>query len=675
MMRVLLVDDSKENIYMLEALLRGYGYEVAAAGDGIEALEKAGRQDFDMIISDILMPRMDGFQLCRAVKTDARLKKIAFVFYTATYTEPSDEEFALGLGAERFITKPAEPDVFMEIITAVLKSHETGSLRAAKSPAEDEGVYLKKYNQRLIRKLEDKMLELERVNAGLRESEEKYRDLIDNANDAVIVFEKTGRINFVNPRFGEMTGYSMAEAVQLHLNELIHPGDLDSCRERFAKRLARGKISRNYQVRLLGKAGQTIYVDNNAGTIEKEGRIIGILAIMRDITARRRAEEKIREYSRNLERMVEERTEELNRALTNTEQARDRIDAIIKSIADGLIVTDVGNRLVLMNRAAEEMLGVRFSDVVDRPIDFAIQEETLRERVKYILDKKITGYQFDFGLPGPDPGHPRTMRATTSVIEDKKGRQAGIVMIIHDVTRERETDKMKTDFISTTAHEFRTPLTSIRGFSEILLTRDDISREEQKKFLAYINKQAVTLTRIISDLLDISRIESGLGFSLNKESCNAGDTVKSMISHYQAISPGHRFDVVLPGESVELFVDREKIGQVLTNIIDNAINYSPQGGRIRVVGEIIGNDCRISVEDQGIGMSAEQVDKMFVKFYRADTSGSAPEGTGLGMTIVKYIVEAHGGRVWVESEAGKGTIVRFTLPIGSPRQSAPGDAG
>ena len=667
-MKVLIVDDSKQNLYMLEALLRGYGYEVSSAADGVEALEKAARKDFDMIISDILMPRMDGFQLCRAVKTNERLKKSAFVFYTATYTEPSDEEFALSLGAEKFIVKPTEPDVFMEIIAEVIKSHEMGSLQAPKAPIEDEGVYLKEYNERLIRKLEDKMVELERMNTGLRESEEKYRDLIDNANDAVIVFEKTGIINFVNPKFCEMTGYSIDEAEKLHLSNLIHPDDLGLWRGHFTKRLAGEKISRNYELRLLSKAGETIYIDNNVGTIEKEGRIVGILAIMRDITARKQAEEKIKEYSKNLERMVEERTGELNRALTSAEQARDRIDGIIRSIADGLIVTDIYNRVILMNRAAEDMLGVRFSDVIDRPIHFAIQEETLREKVKYTLDKKTAGYQFDFELPGPDPGHRRTMRAITSVIEDKKGRQAGIVMIIHDVTRERETDKMKTEFISTTAHEFRTPLTSIRGFSEILLTRDDISKEERKKFLSYINKQAVNLTRIISDLLNISRIESGLGFSLNKVNCGASETIKSITSHYQTISARHRFDVVLPDKSVELFVDREKMGQVLTNILDNAINYSPKGGRIRVIGEIIGNDCQVSVEDQGIGMTPEQVDKMFGKFYRADTSDSAPEGTGLGMTIVKYIVEAHGGKVWVESEAGKGTKVGFTIPIGSQQQ-------
>jgi PAS domain S-box-containing protein len=292
MMKILVVDDIKENLYMLEALLQGYGYEVKSATDGVEALEKASQEEFvDMIISDILMPRMDGFQLCRKIKRDERLKKTSFVFYTATYTEPSDEEFALSLGAEKFIIKPIEPDKFMEILREVIRSYERGTLVAPKSPIEDESVYLKEYNERLIRKLEDKMSDLERVNKRLRESEEKYRELVNNANDAVIIIEPTGYLSFANPKFCEMTGYSKEEARGVHFNKLIYPDDLDMVTEYFRKRLAGEEAPRNYEVRLLTKTGETIYVDNSTSSIEKESRIVGILAIMRDITQRKRAEE------------------------------------------------------------------------------------------------------------------------------------------------------------------------------------------------------------------------------------------------------------------------------------------------------------------------------------------------------------------------------------------------
>ena len=255
------------------------------------------------------------------------------------------------------------------------------------------------------------------------------------------------------------------------------------------------------------------------------------------------------------------------------------------------------------------------------------------------------------------------MRARTSVIHDKKGEHTGIITIIHDVTHEREVDRMKTEFISTAAHELRTPLTSIQGFSEILLTRDDIKEEEKYKCLSYINKQSVNLAAIVNDLLDISRIESGAGFSLKKAPVNIADIIEGTVHYFQTLSPKHNFKVVVPEESVEVMVDSRKMRQVLEYLLSNAVKYSPKGSLILTKGELLEDHYQVSIEDQGIGMTPEQVEKIFEKFYRVDTSDSAIDGTGLGMTIVKNIVEAHGGKVWVESELGKGTTVKFTIPI------------
>ena len=162
--------------------------------------------------------------------------------------------------------------------------------------------------------------------------------------------------------------------------------------------------------------------------------------------------------------------EELEQALLDTEHARDKIDGILKTVADGLIVTDPYNRIVLLNQAAEDLLGVRLTEVIGRPIDFAIKEKELRDRVKETLDKKTTGYQFDFEQLGDDPKHPRIMRARTSVVHDYEDKEVGIVTILQDVTYEREVDRMKTDFLSIAAHELRTPMTSVLGsWTEIII--------------------------------------------------------------------------------------------------------------------------------------------------------------------------------------------------------------
>jgi len=230
------------------------------------------------------------------------------------------------------------------------------------------------------------------------------------------------------------------------------------------------------------------------------------------------------------------------------------------------------------------------------------------------------------------------------------------------VTHEREIDRMKTEFISTAAHELRTPLTSIQGFSEILLQRENLDGKEKNKFLTYINRQAENLAAIINDLLDLSRIESGQSFVLEKEPCSFHKIADEVVDIFKRQSERHRFKIEFINEPEYMYFDKDKIFQVFRNLISNSVKYSSDGGLIQIKGEIVQDHYQIIVQDEGIGMSPDQVNKIFDKFYRADASNTAVEGTGLGMSIVKYIVEAHGGKVWVESELNKGTIVFFTIP-------------
>ena len=170
------------------------------------------------------------------------------------------------------------------------------------------------------------------------------------------------------------------------------------------------------------------------------------------------------------------------------------------------------------------------------------------------------------------------------------------------------------------------------------------------------------LSNIISDLFDISCIESGLGFTLNKAPCDIAGIIKGVVPQFQEQSSKHSFEALLPEQPVELNIDKDKITQVLQNILSNAVKYSPKGGLIRITGEIKKDFYQVSIKDQGIGMTPEQLDRIFEKFFRADASNTAISGTGLGMSIVKHLVEAHGGEVRVESMKGKGTTVRFTIP-------------
>ena len=193
MTKILIVDDNEQSLYMLKVLLEGRGYEVVSAANGAEALDKARRDPPDVIITDILMPVMDGFTLCREWKKDGVLKAIPFVFYTATYTDPKDEEFAFSLGAERFIVKPVEPDVFVEMLREVIREAEAGRLVAPREPVEEEAVFFREYNEALIRKLEDKMVQLKEANRALKRDIAKRKRAEEALREAHDKLEKRVR--------------------------------------------------------------------------------------------------------------------------------------------------------------------------------------------------------------------------------------------------------------------------------------------------------------------------------------------------------------------------------------------------------------------------------------------------------------------------------------------------
>lgn len=380
-----------------------------------------------------------------------------------------------------------------------------------------------------------------------------------------------------------------------------------------------------------------------------------------------RKQQELERAAAELERRVALRTEELSAALTETERARDRIDGILRSVGDGIIVTDLENRVLLMNPAAEGWLSFRPGSLLSDCREICILEKTLRDKIDETLARGRADYEFDFE-PAPSPdGRPRIMRGRTSLMRDRRGVLVGVVTSFNDVTVEREVDRMKTEFLSTAAHELRTPLTSVQGFSEILLSGRTLDPDEKRKFLTYINRQAVKLGRLINDLLDLSRIEAGKGFAVKFEEGVVEDVIRRTAEEYADVSEKHVIRVDLPEAGTALRMDRDKMEQVFQNLLSNAVKFSPDGGVVEIRGRRIGDQYQVRVQDRGIGMTPVQIEKIFDKFYRANGADSALEGTGLGMAIVKHIIEAHGGDVRVESQPGAGTAVWIALPVQPPR--------
>ena len=367
-----------------------------------------------------------------------------------------------------------------------------------------------------------------------------------------------------------------------------------------------------------------------------------------EVVERRAAESALEQARNELELRVSERTAELA--------------GILRSVEDILFAVDARGKLVLMNTGAEEFLGRTWKEFRGHPVEEVIPDPVLLEHIRGALAQRRSTGAFDFLLPCTGGLKDRIMQARISVVAAQEGEFGGIIFLIKDVTDEREMDRLKSEFISTAAHELRTPMATILGYSELLLNFDTFSPKEQREFLSLIYEKADGISGLLDDLLDLSRLESGHHMKLRPAKISVGELLNPTVSHYEKFARNHRFQLELSDEDILLSADPGKIGQVMENLLSNAVKYSPKGGRVKISGRREGEGYLVSVSDEGVGMTPEQLRRAFEKFYRADTSDTAAHGTGLGLTIVKHIVEAHGGRVWAESRYGRGTAVHFELP-------------
>lgn len=354
-------------------------------------------------------------------------------------------------------------------------------------------------------------------------------------------------------------------------------------------------------------------------------------------------------------------------ALNDVSQSRERLDTILRSVADGLIVTDTANHVVMINRAAERLIGVVSSEVVGQSIEKVLSDTRILGGLTSVLlgEKPFLTMVVEMEKRG-ERDEACSVEARIAPVRRKSGNYSGAVTILRDVTREREIDRMKSEFVSIAAHELRTPLTTVLGYAELLLNEaetDSFDLEQKREFLGYIYDKGEILKRIIDDMLDLGRIESRRPIILDKSDCEIVQLVRSTLEHLRKENPRYRFEMDCHPAGLVINIDQQKIIQVFDNVLSNAVKYSPAGGLIKVAGKVEGEVFLVSVIDQGIGMTVGQMDRVFDKFYRADSSDTAVGGLGLGLSICKNIIEAHGGKIWVESVLGEGTTVHFSLPL------------
>jgi PAS domain S-box-containing protein len=550
MEHIVIVDDRPDNRYMLESLLKGEEYKISAAENGAEALKLARNSPPDLIISDILMPVMDGFTLCKEWRNDETLKNIPFIFYTAAYTKPEDIRFALRLGADRFLVKPLEPAEFLTAIVEVLKEFKSGKIKSKPATVKTETEDLREYNAILFRKLEDK----------------------------------------------------------LYKSEL--------------------------------------------------------------------SDRKLKKYALDLERNIQK----LEQSEENLRQAHDYLDNLINYANAPIVVWNSMFTIIRFNRAFEHLTGYYASDVVGKQLDILFPETSKKESLAQIKktlggtnwesveipiltkEKEIRTILWNSASIFSTDGKVliSTMAQGQDITERKHAEDALKVSEI----KLKESNDTKDKFFSIIAHDLKNPFNGILGISDLLAQdADKLEAAAIREYSGLIHKAAFQASRLLDNLLSWARVQQGQ-IPFNPVTAALKEIVKDEIALLTQNAKSKMITVTdnIPAK-LKVTADGEMLGEVIRNLVSNAIKFTPDNGKIELNAVRQEGNIMISVRDNGKGMNYESLEKLFKAGFNFTTLGTVREdGTGLGLILCKEFVEKHGGKIWAESEEGKGSIFYFTLP-------------
>jgi PAS domain S-box-containing protein len=488
-------------------------------------------------------------------------------------------------------------------------------------------------------------------------------------------------IIWTNPSFRDFTGYNEMEIAGKEIDTLF----LEKRETELLKKEIKEFTKVNREMTLLTKDGKKIAVNvYGMGRRDREGNFLGYFLALSDIS-------KLKAFQTELEMRVGERTKELKEKASDLESARksllniledvekertiaeeerDKTQTIITNFTDGLLVFDEKKTLILINPQAENFFEIRDKDVINKklsglsafpifkPLTKLLEEIFATEITDSIEMKRL----FRKELPIKE-----NLILEVSTLPLQKGEEKiGTLVILHDITREKMVERMKSEFVSLAAHQLRTPLSAIKWTLRMLLDGDlgEIT-QEQRGFIEKTYKGNERMISLINDLLNVTRIEEGR-YLYQLIPTNIESVIQFVISSYkeEIKKKKLKFEFLkLKEKFPQVSIDVEKIRLAIQNILDNAIRYTPLEGEVTISLDSDKNNIEVSIKDTGVGIPKDQRGRVFAKFFRgANVIKLETEGTGLGIFIAKNIIEAHGGKIWFKSEEGKGTTFYFTLP-------------
>ncbi|TAK37015.1 MAG: PAS domain-containing sensor histidine kinase [Chloroflexota bacterium] len=472
-----------------------------------------------------------------------------------------------------------------------------------------------------------------------KQADELIRALARSSTIGIYVVQE-GTFRFANPQFQQLTGYSEEELLGTDPLQLILPEDRESVRDNAIKML-KGERSAPYEYRFVGKAGEIKWILETVTPVEYDGARATFGNFM-DITDRKRAEE---EHVQ----LIQEQAERVQ-----AEAAHQRISNILESMSDAFIAVDIEGRFTYINKQAEQFLQGRseellgklaheeFPDLVGSKFHIECEKALSEQRA---VEFEAFYAPLDVWLE---------MRASPS--------ENGLSIYFHDITKRKRAEQFREEYIHNISHDLRSPLTIIRGHAQ-MIQRAAESADLVRRSADSIATSAQRMHKMIQDLTDSTRLEAGQ-LRLNKQPVNLCSFASDLLERATMAMDAGRVKLQLPSGLPSVLADPDHLERILTNLITNAQKYSPPETEVLVRAQTTDEKVTLSVTDRGIGIAATDLPHIFERFYRCSPIRRT-EGLGLGLYITKMLVEAHGERIWVESEPGSGSVFSFTLPVAS----------
>mgnify|MGYP005839034487 CR=1 FL=1 len=504
--------------------------------------------------------------------------------------------------------------------------------------------------------------EREQARQAQRESEARFRDLVEASSDFVWEVNPEGIFTYVSPRVRDILGYEPEEVVGRSILDLLPPEDRPRMEPIYRAIGEQARPLRSLENRNVRKDGRIAILESSGVPyFDRQGRLVGFRGLDRDITARKEAEAERERLLRQVEEV----------ARVSRQRAAE-LSGVIDTIPDAVHVADAQGRITTTNRAA--LRAMRITDQQAPPRELAeflrlfaprrpdgrpltVQDLPLARALKGEAVEADDEVVYD-----PQMQRDRYFRTNAAPIIDDEGRILGAVAVTREVTEQVELLRQRDEFVSVAAHELKTPVTVMKGYAQGLLRMAPDLPPPGRKMLESINRGADRINRIITDLLDISRLQLARpGVNLDRVDLTA--LVREVIDRLAPTTARHRIRL-LRAEPAVVEGDRDRLEQVLANLLDNAIKYSPRGGDIDVTVDVGDGQAVVSVADHGVGIPRARQAHLFERFYRAH-AGTPYDfgGMGVGLYISSQIVARHRGRMWFESQEGVGSTFHFSLPL------------